>query len=182
MLPSLFEKLGVIRDGSDQFIESLPFSCNDITAGSETELHCVVIGNKDTVDLPLSIQGSGYFSNVKKREAAGETPHKPLTDIESFINENQSEIWDNSWVRFPKRLLNLRSKMIFEFDLLADKKTLTNNTREDVDRFVFNEKSEAYIRVPVSYLLKLALADAVGQSRRLPEVIQKAGYRLLKFL
>ena len=108
-------------------------------------------------------------------------PHKPVTDIEHFVNENQSEIWDNSWVRFPKRLLNLRARMIFEFDLLADKRTLSNNSRTDVDRFVFHEKGETHIRVPVSYLLKLALADAVGQSRHLPETIQKAGYRLLNY-
>lgn len=181
MLSSLFEKLGVVRSSSDQFIESLPFSCNDITAGSETELHTVVIGNKNIVDLPLSIQESRYFSNVKKREAAGEMPHKPVTDIESFINDNESEIWDNSWVRFPKRLLSLRAKMIFEFDLLADKKTLANNTRADADRFVFHEKGEAHIRVPVSYLLKLALADAVVQAPGLPEAIQKVGYRLLNY-
>jgi len=181
MLTSLFERLGVVRSNADHFIESLPFSRNDITAGSETELHCVVIGNKDTVDLPLSIQQSNYFLSIKKREAAGEMPQKSITDIERFIHSNSSGIWDNSWVRFPRKLLNLRAKMIYEFDLLADKRTLGNQVRSDTDRFVIHEKGEAYLRVPVSYLLKLALADVCGECKVLPENILKTGFSLLNY-
>jgi hypothetical protein len=44
------------------------------------------MGNKDTVDLPLSVQQSNYFLSIKKREAAGEMPQKSVTDINTFAN------------------------------------------------------------------------------------------------
>lgn len=45
------------------FIESLPFSRGDATAGSETELQAAVFGDRKRVDLPLTIESSNYFGN-----------------------------------------------------------------------------------------------------------------------
>ena len=53
-------------------IESLPFSINDTTAGNETELQAVVIGDKGRVDLSVIIEQSNYFANIIRRSAAGD--------------------------------------------------------------------------------------------------------------
>jgi hypothetical protein len=57
----------------DRLGNALPFSAHDATAGSENELQVVVQGSRDSVDLPLAVATSNYFSNIVKRTAAGES-------------------------------------------------------------------------------------------------------------
>ena len=67
-LPDLhegLERMG-IRAGRP---ETLPFGPGDVTAGSESELQTVVLGDHQTADLPRAVAESGFFANVSRRGA-----------------------------------------------------------------------------------------------------------------
>ncbi|MDP3479331.1 MAG: hypothetical protein Q8R88_06140, partial [Desulfoprunum sp.] len=64
-------------------------------------------------------------------------------------------------------------------DLLADKNQPDGPKREDLQRFSVVVKGQTWLRLPISYLLKLALADAIGSSASISPVIFKAGRDLL---
>lgn len=113
---------------SDRFLEDLPFSVNDATAGSENELQTIVEGKKHNVDLPITIEQSNYFRNIIKRaKKAGDAPKTVITDLEKFLNDNTENVWENSWVRFPRRVLCQFASAVFNGDLRSDKKTPTAN-------------------------------------------------------
>jgi hypothetical protein len=172
--------IGVSFESPDRMAATLPFSINDVTAGSENELQAVVAGDKGQVDLPLIIEHSNYFANIMKQAAAGETPQKVIADLERFLADNPSKVWENSWVRFPRRHLSPYANDVFEGDLLADKKNPAAGKRADSGRFILSDATgEEMLRLPVSYLIKLALADLIGSQRILPPCIRQTGIRLM---
>ena len=176
-----FSRLGVSFASRDELVATLPFSLNDVTAGSESELQAVVCGAKEDVDLPLLIEQSNFFANMMKRAAAGETPRKAVADLERFLADNPSRVWENSWVRFPRRNLTRFAQEVLEKDLLADKKNPAAGMRADSARFIFRGASgEEMLRLPISYLIKLALADLIGSQHILPDMIRQTGIRLLE--
>lgn len=65
-------------------------------------------------------------------------------------------------MRFPLNFCSPFARQILEHDLLQDKANPSGPRREDVHKFLFSQNGEEILRIPVSYLLKLALADAVG--------------------
>ena len=158
---------------------ALPFAGTDVTAGSETELQAVVIGRKEDIDLPQIIERSNYYANIAKRIAAGETPRKLITEIERYLNNNKDQVWENSWVRFPARLLSRFARDIFRSDLLVEKKAPHKGDRSDTGQFIFEQRGESFIRVPISYLIKLSIAEFIGCQPSLPKVMRKTGIRLL---
>jgi hypothetical protein len=147
--------------GGDCSLEALPFARHDTTAGSETELQAIVLGSKDRVDLPITIEGSNFLKNLVKRSAAQETPKRSLREIERFLNDNREGVWENSWVRFPRRLLGRLAQRVFDRDMLADKRAIASGPRVDRDRFLFDAHGEPHVRLPISYAIKLALADVI---------------------
>jgi hypothetical protein len=150
--------------------EGLPFSLYDTTAGSETELQAVVIGKREDVDLPITIVQSHYFANIIRRRAAGELPDRAMTELERYLQENSDGVWENSWVRFPRELLGPFARQVFENDLLADKGDPAQGHRIDLSNFIFPQEGREYIRIPISYLLKISLADAIdGQQAGVAE-------------
>src|SRR5262249_15651439 len=155
------------------------FSASDITAGSESELQTVVVGAKESVDLPLQIEHSNYYANVSRHIAAGETPRRAGAEIERYLNDNREQVWENSWARFPARLLSAFGRQTFQDDLLADKRDHRRGMRADSDRFIVREHGETVMRVPVSYLLKLALAEVIGSQPNLPRAVSVTGAKLL---
>ncbi len=172
--------LGVCLDGSSHGLcESLPFSVNDATVGAENELQAVVMGKKSDVDLPLSIEQSNYYANIIRRAQTGETPKKLISNLERFLNENEDRVWENSWVRFPLGVLSSFAQEILERDLLADKEKPWEGYRCDLHKFLFLERGEQCIRTPISYLIKLSLADVIGSQANLPDVVKETGKRLL---
>jgi hypothetical protein len=176
----VFVRLGVSFASRDELAASLPFSLDDVTAGSESELQAVVCGEKDDVDLPLLIEQSNFFANMMKRAVSGETPRKAVADLERFLADNTSRAWENSWVRFPRRNLSHFALDILENDLLADKKNPAAGSRADVARFTFRDGcGEEMLRLPISYLIKLALADLIGVQQILPDSIRQTGIRLM---
>ena len=147
---------------SPRFAEALPFSIGDVTAGCENELQAVVVGRREAVDLPITITQSRYYKSMLKRAAAGDTSGRLVADLKDYMSEDAQAVWENSWVRFPKRALGGFATGVFEHDLLADKGCPQSPRRGDAGHFVSRENGEACIRVPVSYFLKLALAEAIG--------------------
>src|SRR5262245_11480200 len=119
---SIFDALGVRARGADVDVESLPFSANDITAGTESELQAAVIGDKRAVDLPLTIERSNYYANIARRIASGDTSKRAFRALERYLNDNDESVWENSWARFPMAALSEFAKQTFQTDLMADKR------------------------------------------------------------
>jgi len=175
-----FEAIGVDFSSTSRLVETLPFSSNDVTVGGESELQTVVLGKAEDVDLAIAICESSYFNNVIKRLRTGETSKKMLSEIEGFVASNKENVWENSWVRFPYHLLCRQAIKVFNQDLRADKNDPNSGLRGDIKKFVFQKEGERYIRVPISYVLKLALADFLGTCKALPEFAHKKGTQLLE--
>ncbi len=171
--------LHIRTDGNNIDCRTLPFAPGDTTAGSEAELQAAVIGQKTNVDLPLIIEQSNYYANIIRRAAAGDTTRRVITDLEKFLHTNNEQVWENSWVRFPRSVLNGFAEATFRHDLLADKENPSQGVRTDADKFMFTRQEREHIRVPVSYLLKLALADVLGAEKDLPRSIWHSGRELM---
>ena len=173
------EVLGIPTIRSSGFIEGLPFSVDDVTVGSETELQAAVAGGRQTVDLPITIQESNYFTNIVRRVETGESPRRSVTALEQFLDSNRQNIWENSWVRFPADRLSGLARQVLEEDLLADKKQPQAGMRKDAGKFICGAQGEAWVRVPISYLLKLSLAEVIASQPDLPSEIRGTGLRLM---
>ena len=160
-------------------LERLPFAAGDTTAGTETELQAVVLGGRGEVDLPLVIEGSDYYANIAKRAASGDTPRRNFAFLERYLAGNRENVWENSWVRFPASRLSPYARRVFETDLLADKGNPAAGQRCDAAKFfVADSGAGELLRLPISYLLKLSLADIVG-CQELPAPLEATGRRLL---
>jgi hypothetical protein len=182
-LPSLrrmLEMLNVHYGLSDPDVSSLPFACGDVTAGSEAELQTVVIGKRQQVDLPLTIEQSNYFADIMRRTMAGDTKQRVVTDLEKYLSSNVEAVWENSWVRFPRDLLSPLTEEVLQRDLLADKEDSSQGNRSDIHKFLFRHEGRDYVRIPVSYLLKLALSEAVRSSlNQPPAMIRETALELM---
>src|SRR5215510_425840 len=163
---------------SDIQTESLPFTPGDITAGTENELQAVVVGKRTTVDLPISIERSKYYANIARRVAIGEASNELIRDLRAFLSDNDDQVWDNSWVRFPRKYLSSFASEMLERDLTINRDELSE-PRTDRDQFVFATNWGEWVRIPISYLVKLALADVVGTQPNLPSKIKEIALSLL---
>lgn len=179
-LPRVLDLLDISPDASETlFLESLPFSVRDVTAGSRSGLQSAVAGAKSNVDFPLFVESSSYYKNLIKRAATGDTSRRLITGLQAFLSDNPENIWPNSWVRFPKAALSHFARELFEKDMLADKSSPKGPKRKDCDRFVVFWKNEPHLRVPVSYLLKLALADVIARAGKVHPAVRTTGERLM---
>ncbi|MEW6595435.1 MAG: hypothetical protein AB1413_11255 [Thermodesulfobacteriota bacterium] len=160
---------------------SLPFFGADTTAGCENELQVAVAGRRETVDLPRIIEQSSYYANIIRRARRGETSPRLRRHLDRYLADNIEQVWENSWVRFPVRLLHEKARGILAADLKADKQNPASAERGDSGRFFVEEGGEQHLRIPISYLLKLALADVVGEGGG-GETIERTGTRLLAHL
>ncbi len=172
--------LGIVDFPGKVNLERLPFLENDATAGTETELQVAVHGVKSDVDLPLMIENSNFFANAVRRAASGDMPKRLLYDLERVLNGNTENIWENSWVRFERRVLSEYADEVFERDLRADKSSNSEIKRTDISRFVFTAgNGHEMMRVPVSYLVKLAMAQFIGTRKDLPFLLRETATRLM---
>ena len=178
-ISKISELLNINNSSSTKFLESLPFSINDITAGTEDEYQTSVEGSKEHVDLPLTIKKSNYFRNIIKRTVTGESSKKTVTELEKFLDNNDQNIWENSWVNFPRRVLCKFAANVFNTDLLFNKDNINSTFRNDISKFIFYKNREEFVRIPVSYLLKLSLAEFLGSQKRISKPIRECGERLL---
>jgi hypothetical protein len=154
----------------------LPFGPGDVTAGSEDELQAVVVGRPECCDLPITIRNSRFFRNIARRSASGEAPQKTLLDLQSFLSDSEN-VWENSWVRFPARRLTPHALDTFHKDMTAEVRP--ERRRSDSGKFIFFHQGEEWLRIPISYALKLALADLVGAQPHMPRTMRDEAQRLL---
>jgi cell division septum initiation protein DivIVA len=171
--------IGIQYDRLGINVGSLPFAPADTTAGSESEMQTIVMGKSTDVDLPLVIEQSNYLANIRKRAKSGDTSAKIMTDLERYLNANNESIWENSWVRFPRKKLGKYSEEVLQHDLSADKDNPAKGKRADIGRFLYQQNGEDFIRMPVSYLLKLSLAEIIGSSRLTNPLIGKTGLKVM---
>ena len=174
----LSDCLAINRASSENFAASLPFSLHDATVGVENELQTSVAGPPAHVDLPLTIRESNYYKNILRNTETGSTSRKVINALEDWLGNNPDGVWENSWVRLPQKTLCSYTRQVFETDLRADKSNPGGPARNDACRFSFSKNDETFIRIPVSYLLKLALAEAVGDPATDP-LVQSMGERLM---
>ncbi|MFA5322165.1 MAG: hypothetical protein WC373_05770 [Smithella sp.] len=176
---ALMHLIGIQYDRLGINVDSLPFAPKDATAGSESEMQTVVKGKRSDVDLPLIIEQSNYLANIRKRTKSGDTSAKIMTDLEKYLNANHEGIWENSWVRFPRKKLGKYAEEVLQHDLSADKNNPATGQRSDIDRFLYQQNGEDFVRIPVSYLLKISLADIIGSSSLLNLFMGKTGQKVM---
>lgn len=167
------------------FLESLtagnlhPFAGEDTSVGMEYELQVAVEGNHQDVDLAATIRSSNYFNNITKRTGRGDLPPGCLDALKDFLFENDSKVWENSWIRFPEYRLTPWTRKLLARDFLADKSILHPRQRSDVQRFRCIHRGESHLRLPISYLLKLSLANVISVDETLSPVLFKTGKSLM---
>jgi hypothetical protein len=171
--------LGVRQETRESLAASLPFSADDVTAGAENELQAFVMGRSEDVDLPRTILSSNYYRNIMKRVRSGEAPRSVMAELEMFLTRNAEGVWDHSWVRFPHRLLSDDAKRVLRHDLLADKRDPGGPNRRDEGRFLFLEQGERTVRIPISYLLKVSLADSIRAEAKTSPLVRETGERAM---
>jgi len=156
-----------------------PFAVGDTSTGMEYELQVAVAGAHNAVDLPLTIRQSTYFRNTVKRAARGDLRQRSVDALRDFLYHNETGVWENSWVRLRQDRLCDYARRQLDTDLLADKGDAAGPKRSDRHRFFVEYRNETWLRVPVSYLLKLALADAIGSTALTFPAIFRTGRDLL---
>ena len=174
-LAAILAELGVNSSSPERAAATIPFCAGDVTAGCENELQTAVMGSRQEVDLPRYIQESNYYLNIVKRHRKGELPKKSIDDLEEWLSDNRENLWENSWVRVPRHRLSVLAKNMWLEDVKADKVRSGSPPRSDADKFHCTDGEKEQLRVPVSYLLKLALVDCLGQKDNLPPEIRKTG-------
>jgi len=178
-LPRIRDILGLPAEADPmQSAASLPFGPGDVTAGAENEFQAVVMGSRDDIDLVRTIESANYYQNLQKRAETGESSRRTIANIEAFLSDNPDNVWENSWVRFHQAALSTTARLVFERDLLADKRNPGGPFRSDTDRFRIRQGGEPHIRIPVSYLLKLSLADAIHVSELTHPTVRHVGESL----
>ena len=178
ILPSTLYRVLEVEEAAQSFCRNAaeenlhPFCEKDTTAGMEFELQVSVEGKADNVDLPLTIRKSNYFLNIIKRSERGDCPEHVLSDLKGFLEDEMTSVWENSWVRLKTKDLSGYAVHTLEHDLLADKTRPEGPFRSDKQQFFCIHKGKQWLRLPLSYILKLALADCTGREKQLPEQIK----------
>ncbi len=166
-------------NSGESFLQRLPFSNGDITAGSENEYQTAVIGAKENVDLAMTFENSNFFKNIVKGGTFELSPKRLAKELRHFLDQPEQSVWENSWVRFPRRLLSHFADQVLLHDLLADKKNPTSPYRSDTHKFLFQQDGEDWLRIPISYLLRITLADSISTNPSSPYLIRQIGERLM---
>ncbi len=167
------------RCKSKLLLDGLPFAPGDVTAGCEDELQAVVVGHATACDLPITIRDSRFLKNIARRSSSGEAPRKTYLELQAFLNDTE-QVWENSWIRFPERRLSPLALNTFLADLKIGEQGQLKHHRSDSVKFTFEQQGEAWLRIPISYVLKLALADLSGTQPHMPEQMRREAKRLLR--
>lgn len=157
----------------------IPYAGNDATCGIENEFQTAVSGRSSDVDLPRYINESNYLKNLMKRISRGDLSAKASNGLREYIDENDKNIWENSWVRFPRNTLSGFADSILRHDLKQDKSCPAGPDRKDAESFIIREEGREFLRIPVSYLLKLALADTLDGRTYIHPIIRDTGIKFL---
>lgn len=176
---AMAKALGCDGVRANRLLAVLPFGPEDTTAGVENELQAAVSGKAEDIDLYRTIKSSAFYLNSQRRVFAGDAPSKAVGDLDHLLASNSDQVWENSWVRLPRTVLSHFALQVFERDLLADKAKPFGPKRADAASFGVQVDGRPWLRVPVSYLLKLALADAIGRNEE-PALVRTVGMRFME--
>ena len=136
-------------------------------------------GKSGSCDLPVTIRESKFYRNLTKRISSGEAPRRTYLEIEQFLND-PAEVWENSWVRFLENRLSAHAGETLRADLGLHSETGSRPARTDSQRYIFEQSGQLWVRVPISYSLKLALDDLIGSQPHMPERMRVEAKRLLR--
>lgn len=159
-----------------------PFGDGDSSVGMEFELQVAVEGEPEDVDLSITIRNSDCYQNILKRTACEDLPPAALQSLEEYLYANKAKVWENSWVRLSVDRLTAFTGKILQRDLQADKSLPESAKRSDVSRFLFHQNGEEKLRVPISYLLKLSLANSLSAGPALSDELTELGRQLMDHL
>ncbi len=109
---------------------------------------------------------------MEKRRAA------PCWNWKPFLDDTRG-VWENSWIRFPEARLSRHALHVFHADLQVARNGSIGE-RSDALRFRFTQHGEPWLRIPISYALKLSLADLIGAQPHLPEAMRQEASRLMR--
>ena len=70
-------------------------------------------------------------------------------------------------------------KKFYSMIFSADKDNPAKGQRTDIGYFLYQQNGDDFIRIPVSYLLKLSLAEIMGSSNLSNPLIGKAGLKVM---
>ncbi len=174
----LEEALELDRRTTDALVRTLPFGPGDATAGVENEIQAAVSGDGEHADLALTIRESDFFENIRRMAIAGDTTPRIKEALERYLDDNPEGFWENSWVRFPRQAMSAYTAAVFRHDLQADKECDDSALRRDCQRFACRHGGEDFLRIPISYLMKLALAEAVAD-RTADDLLRREAERLM---
>ena len=177
-LRKLIHLLSIDTTSGQGLVKTLPFIPQDTTVGAENEYQTAVEGNGKTVDLVCEILNSNYFKNLKQYAQRGDTSRSTVSTLEAFLSQSDHQVWENSWVRIPRQVLCPYTETIFQEDLRSDKRRPDAPQRSDAHRFFIKVDNRDFLRLPISYLLKLALADAIGRYE-VHSIIRKSGEKAM---
>ncbi|MDK2792328.1 MAG: hypothetical protein PWQ25_1191 [Deferribacteres bacterium] len=147
------------------------FSPGDFTAGAETELQAGVKGKWDNIDLVNKILSSTFYKNLSRRYETGEIDFNRIKQLDNLIKNTNKHFWENSWVLLDENVLSDYAKDQIKKDFLENKSDVNSELRDDYADCYVNFKGVEKLRLPVSYLLNLALIDVVSNLSDLPEAI-----------
>jgi len=142
----LFAALGLDRD--------TPFIGSDLSAGTENELATSVSGNRARVDLACRLFDSPHVESLSPAARSA---------LAQWLGDNPGNTWDHSWLRIARDRLHPAARAQLDQDV---------SERADHADFEVDQNS---VRLPASYVLKLALIDACGG---LPEPVTAVAGRV----
>ena len=139
----------------------------------------MVAGKSAFCDLPVAIRESKFYRNLTKRISSGEAPRRTYLEIEKFLNDS-GEVWENSWIRFPESRLSTHAlETLPRRPRPALQETASKQPAPTASATPSSTTGRPWLRVPISYGLKLALADLMGSQPHVPERIRAEAERLL---
>lgn len=159
----------------------LPFFGDDCTMGVENELQAVVRGSSEDVDLCHTIFNSTYYKNLSKRINTDYSSPELINEIDAlYKDKDKNFVFENSFVRFPISKLSPFARSVFHSDLRFDRNDPDSKLRSDSNNFIIIKNSQKFLRIPISYLLKLAVADAISVNSDLHPKIKVTGERIMR--
>ena len=146
------------------FLHHLPFVGSDTSVGCENELQAAVAGNRSSVDLPKKITDSIFYARLNEELPASIQTRQTLSGIQEFLEDNNSGVWENSWVLLPLEKLRPGTMRALSKDFSKDTNNPGRAFRDDMESFLSTDSlGRQAIRVPVSYLLKLSLIQFLDE-------------------
>jgi hypothetical protein len=137
--------------------EAVPFTGDDTTAGTENELATAVTGPAASADLAQAVHDSPHAASLSAAARAA---------LDAWRRDNPDATWEHSWLRIPRTGLHARALALLERELAGRR-----------DRAEFEIGADT-LRLPASYVLRLALADALARLE-LPAALAPLAERLL---